>query len=146
MRLRSTTVAFVILVAASLLAGAPGAAQAKMVVEPKLPALGKEPAVAELRRFLHSLRARDRASSHAFRVLVRRKQRLGSAARDALKARDRRRKAFLQAYLSKKGRRHRGRIAARSLDYYAYLRSLESHRVRRLMARISDEVDRLAYS
>ncbi len=147
MRLRFATLAFAAAVVVALSAGAGAAsAQPKMVVEPKLPALGKEPAVTELRRFLGSLRARDHASRRAFRALVRRKQRLGSEARKALEARDHRRKGFLKTYLAKSGRRHRGQVAERSRDYYAYLRNLESHQVRRFMARISDEIDRLAYS
>jgi hypothetical protein len=147
MRLRFATFAFAAAVVVALSAGAGEAsAQPKTVVEPKLPALGKEPAVTELRRFLRSLRARDHASKGAFRRLVRGRHRLGSAARKALKARDHRRKSFLRKYLAKSGRRHRGRVAKRSSDYYAYLRSLESHQVRRFMVRISDEIDRLAYS
>ena len=147
MRLRFATLAFAAAVVVALSAGAGAAsAQPKVVVEPKLPALGKEPAVTELRRFLRSLRDRDHASKGAFRVLVRRKRRLSSAARSALEARDHRRRSFLKTYLAKSGRRHRGRVAARSSDYYAYLRSPESHQVRRFMARISDEIDRLAYS
>ncbi len=120
--------------------------QSRFVVEPHLPRLAKEPAVTDLRHFLRSLRRRDHASRRAYRALLSRKHRFNSAARGVPAARDHRRKRFLKRYLAKKGRRHRGQIEKTSLAYYSYLRSLETHRVRQLVARISDEIDRLAYS
>ncbi len=121
-------------------------AQPRFVVEPHLPKLGKEQAVIDLRHFLRSLRARKHASRRAYRALLSRKHRFSTAARDVPGTRDHRRKRFLKSYLAKKGRRHRGQIEETSRDYYSYLRSLETHRVRQLVARISDEIDRLAYS
>jgi hypothetical protein len=75
-----------------------------------------------------------------------RKRHLSAAARDTLEARDRDRRSFLRSYLAKRGRRHRARIRKASLDYYAYLRSLEAHQVRQILAGVSDQIDRLAYS
>lgn len=146
MRTRVATIAFAAALAVAVAPGPVGASAQPRVVEPQLPALGKEPAVAELRHFLHSLRARDHASRRVFRALVARKRQLSSAARDALEARDRKRKRYLKAYLAKDRRPQRKRIAEQSMAYYAYLRSVESHRVRQIVARISDQVDRLTYS
>ncbi len=147
MRARCTAIGLLaVLAAATLASPATTWAQPRMVVEPRLPPLGKEPAVKDLRHFLHSLRARNHASRHAFRALLSRKHRVSTAARDTLTTRDHRRTAFLKAYLAKDGRRHRARIARKSRAYYSYLRSLETHRVRQLVARVSDEIDRLAYS
>jgi hypothetical protein len=124
--------------------GAPPA-QAR-VVQPHLPALAKEPAVARLNHFLHVLRRRHHASPHVWRHLRVRKRHYSSAARDALEARDHERKSFLKAYLAKPGRRHPGRIERDSLDYYAFLRNNEAYDVRQILARISNQMDRLAYS
>jgi hypothetical protein len=121
-------------------------AQPRFVVEPHLPALGRQAAVSDLRHFLRSLKKREHASRRTFRALLSRKHRFSTAARKALEARDHRRKRFLRAYLAKKGRRHRGRVKETSRDYYSFLRSLENHRVRQLVARVSDEIDRLTYS
>jgi hypothetical protein len=134
------------LAAVALAGPAMSEAQPRGVVQPDLRALKKEPPVAKLRHFLHSLRARDHASRRAHRRLQARKQRFSAAARNVPMVRDRRRKRFLRAYLAKPGRHHRGRISKRSLDYYSFLLSLETLRVRQLVARISDEIDRLAYS
>jgi hypothetical protein len=145
MRLR---LAVILLVAGLIvgLASGPGAAAAQArVVQPHLPALGKEPAVSKLRGFLRELRHRRHASDRAWRRLLAHKRHFTGAAKNTLEARDHRRKQFLKAYL--KGRhRHERRTAKDSKDYYAYLRSLESHLVRQIVARISDEMDRLIYS
>jgi hypothetical protein len=122
------------------------AAKPRFAVEPHLPKLAKDPAVVNLRRFLRSLHHRAHASRRAYRALLSRKHRFSSAARNVPAARDHRRKRFLKAYLAKTGRRHRGQIKETSRAYYLYLRSLETYRVRQLVAGISDEIDRLAYS
>ena len=110
MRLRYGMLALLAALAALAVAG-PGTspAQPRGVVEPHLPALGKEPAVHDLRHFLHSLRSREHASRHAFRRLQARKQRFSSAARDVPAIRDGKRKRFLRPFTAKPGRRHRGR-------------------------------------
>ena len=56
------------------------------------------------------------------------------------------RKRALRRYLAHPGRRHRAQTKRKSEDYFAYLRSVESHRVRQIIAAISDQIDRLAYS
>jgi hypothetical protein len=147
MRSRHAIIALVAIVALASLAN-PGATVARQpnVVQPHLPALGKEPAVAHLKRFLRSLRARDHVSSDVYRALVAKRRRLNSAASHALEVRDRARTRFLKRYLAKKRPRHRSRIARTSTRYYSYLRSLEGYRVRQILAEISDELDRLAYS
>jgi hypothetical protein len=63
-----------------------------------------------------------------------------------LEVRDRARAKYLNKYLAKKRPRHRKRIARTSRRYYSYVRSLEGYRVRQVLAEISDELDRLAYS
>lgn len=147
MRARCAAIALIAAVCAAALATpATTSALPRFVVEPHLPALGKEHAVIDLRHFLRSLRARDHASRRAFRALLSRKHRFSTGAREVLETRDHRRKRFLKAHLAKKGQRHRGQIADQSRAYYSYLRSLETHRVRQLVARVSDEIDRLAYS
>jgi hypothetical protein len=145
-KLRPWILALIALAAVSLAATAAGGAQPRGVVQPNLRSLGKEPAVAHLRHFLHSLRKREHASRHAYRRLVERKQRFSSAARNVPEVRDGKRKHFLRTYLAKPGRHHRGRTRERSLAYYSFLLSFETHRVRQLVAGISDEIDRLAYS
>jgi hypothetical protein len=102
--------------------------------------------VVHLRRFLRSLQSREHASRRSYRALLSRKQRFNAAARRVPAIRDHRRKRFLRAYLKKGGRRHRGEIKRTSRAYYSFLRSLDNHRVRQWAARISDEIDRLAYS
>ena len=134
------------LVAALLTTQGAAIAEHPNVVQPHLPALSKTPAVAHLQRFLHSLRARDHVSSDGYRALVAKRRRLNSAATHALEVRDRARTRFLKRYLAKKRPRHRSRIARTSTRYYSYLRSLEGYRVRQILAEISDELDRLAYS
>ncbi|MGH2925518.1 MAG: hypothetical protein ACRDK1_06030 [Solirubrobacterales bacterium] len=123
----------------------PGTAQAK-VVKPHQRPISKEPAVIDLRHFRNKLRGIDHASHREYRRLLAKKRHVTSDARDALDERDKERQHALKAYLHKPGRHHRGRTKRRSEDYYAYLRSLESHTVRQLVASISDEIDRLAYS
>jgi hypothetical protein len=147
MRPRHAIVTLLAVLAAALVA-APGAALSRQpdVVQPHLPALRKEPAVSHLRRFLDSLRGRDHVSSDGYRALVAKRRRLNSAASRALEARDRARARYLKKYLKKKHPRHRNRIARTSTRYYSYLRSLEGYRVRQILAEISDELDRLAYS
>jgi hypothetical protein len=147
MRPRHAIVVVTAALAAALLT-TQGAAIAEhpKVVQPHLPALSKTPAVAHLQRFLHSLRARDHVSSGVHRALVAKRRRLTSGANHALQARDRARTIFLKSYLAKKRPRHRSRIARTSRRYYSYLRSLEGYRVRRVLAEISDELDRLIYS
>jgi hypothetical protein len=77
---------------------------------------------------------------------VAKKRHVTSEARDALESRDRHRKRALKKYLSHPGRKHRAQTKRQSEDYYAYLRSVESHQVRQIIAAISDQIDRLAYS
>ncbi len=142
---------FTVALAAALLAGslAAGSAQASpqaKVYKPHVRPLGKDPAVIDLRHFLHKLRTIHHASRHRFHRLVAKKRHVTSEARDALKSRDRRRKRALKKYLAHRGRRHRGQTKRQSKDYYAYLRSVESHHVRQIIAAISDQIDRLAYS
>jgi hypothetical protein len=147
MRLRLGVLALLCALAAiSLPAPATSEAQPKGVVEPKLRALKKEPAVRHLRHFLHALKSRDHASRRAHRRLEVRKQRFSSAARGVPRARDRKRRRSLRAYLKKPGRHHRGWISEQSLAYYSFLLSLETYKIRHIVARISDEIDRLAYS
>ncbi len=76
------------------------------------------------------------------------KRHVTSEARDALESRDRTAKAsFLKKYLAQAAAQAPGPDRKRqSRDYYAYLRSVESHRVRQIIAAISDQIDRLAYS
>jgi hypothetical protein len=147
MRPRHAILALSAVLAVALLATA-GATAARQpdVVQPHLRALGREPAFAHLRHFLHSLRARDHVSSDGYRALVAKRRRLNSAATHALEVRDRARTRFLKRYLAKRRPRHRSRIARTSTRYYSYLRSLEGYRVRQILAEISDELDRLAYS
>jgi hypothetical protein len=147
MRLRVTTIALVAaLLAAGVGAGSAQAAPQSKVFNPRLQALGKDPAVVDLRHFLHTLRTIHHASNHRFHRLLAEKRHVTSEARDALEARDRKRQRALKAYLRHPGRHHRGRTERQSEDYYAYLRSVESHRVRQIVAAISDQIDRLAYS
>jgi hypothetical protein len=147
MRLRLGALALLCALAAiSLPAPAASEAQPKGVVEPKLRPLRKEPAVHDLRHFLHALKSRDHASRRAHRRLEARKQRFSSAARGVPRTRDRKRKRFLRVYLAKPGRHHRGWISEQSRAYYSFRLSLETYQVRQLVARISDEIDRLAYS
>jgi hypothetical protein len=147
MRSRHAIIALIVVFAAAL-AAAPGATSARQhdVVQPHLRAFGKEPAVAHLRRFLDSLRGRDHVSGDGYRALVAKRRRLNSASSHTLETRDRARTRFLNRYLAKKRPRHRSRIARTSRRYYSYLRSLEGYRVRQVLAEISDELDRLAYS
>ena len=147
MRVRLATIALAgALVVACAGAGvAPGTAQAK-VVKPHQRAMSKEPAVIHLRQFRNKLRKIDHASRRKYRRILAKKRHVTSAAKDALEERDKERQHALKAYLRKPGRHHRGRTKRLSEDYYAYLRSLESHTVRQLVASISDEIDRLAYS
>jgi hypothetical protein len=142
-RRRLPTIAVVIALLACCLVA--GSAQAK-VYRPHMHALGKDPAVIDLRHFLNKLRTVHHASRHRFHRFLAQKRHVTSEARDALEARDRRRKRALERYLAQKGRRHRARTYRQSRDYYAYLRSVESHKVRQIIAQISDQIDRLAYS
>src|SRR5689334_25436983 len=117
-RHRSPRVAVVIaLLASCLVAGsAAGSAQAK-VYTPHMHALGKDPAVIDLRHFLNKLRTVHHASRHRFHRFLAQKRHVTSEARDALEARDRRRKRALERYLAHKGRRHRARTYRQSRDY-----------------------------
>ncbi len=146
MRARLAIIVLGAALASSLIAGPSAGAAPANVVQPHLPRLGKEPAVVHLRHFLRSLRHKAHVSRRRHHALVVRKRHLGSAARDTLEARDRARRSFLKSYLAKRGRRHRARIQKASVDYYAYLRNLESHQARKILAAISDQIDRLAYS
>lgn len=142
---------FAVTVAVALLAGclAAGSAQAApqaKVYKPHMKPLGKDPAVVDLRHYLHRLRTIHHASRHRFHRLLAKKRHVTSEARDALESRDRIRKRALKKYLAHAGRRHRAQTKRQSRDYFAYLRSVESHKVRQIIASISDQIDRLAYS
>ncbi len=143
MRLRLSAALLMAGLAAVLLSG-PGAASAtpRNVVQPHLPRLGKEPAIRDLMRFRHQLRARDYVSGRAVRKIRARKRQRTAAAQRTLEARDRKRRHHLKAYLAHHRRHHR-QIKKTSSDYYAFLRSKEWHRARQILAQISDQIDRL---
>jgi hypothetical protein len=134
------------LLAGCLVAGTAHAAPQSKIYKPHQQPLGKDPAVVDLRHYLHKLRTIHHASRHRFHRLLAEKRHVTSEARDALESRDRTRERALKKYLAHPGRKHRARTKRQSEDYYAYLRSVESHQVRQIIAAISDQIDRLAYS